>query len=94
MRSRIDRLGEDVYDHLLREAGDYTNPGEWYEIAVGVVERLKKLIVQSREVNMAVFRPQRQLSSARRTKTIGHFTQRSKYLGSSSGRTIHPKNAG
>ena len=26
------RLSEDIYDHLLREAGDFTNPGELYEL--------------------------------------------------------------
>jgi hypothetical protein len=46
--SRIERLSEDAYDHLLREIGDCTSEVEWYEIAMAVTDRLRKLIVQSR----------------------------------------------
>jgi hypothetical protein len=50
------RLGEDIYDHLLREAGDLTNPSEWYEIAVAAADHLKELILQSQDRNMPRFR--------------------------------------
>lgn len=50
------RLSEDVYDHLLRESGDFTNPCEWYEIAIVAADRLKELILESRDRNMSSFR--------------------------------------
>ena len=49
---RVDHLAEQVYDHFLREAGDYTNPDEWYEIAAAVADRFKETIQQSRDRNM------------------------------------------
>ena len=50
--SRINYLAEEMYDHFLREASDYSNPDEWYEIAMSVADRFKERLQQSRERNM------------------------------------------
>lgn len=50
--SRINRMPEDLYDHFLREAGDCTDPEQWYEDAVTVADRFKELVLQSRERNI------------------------------------------
>lgn len=49
--SKIDAMSEDVYDYFLREAGDITMADEWYEMALAVADRFKRLIVESMEKN-------------------------------------------
>lgn len=51
VRSRINSLSEELYDHFLREASDFANPDEWYETATAVADRFKELILQSRDKN-------------------------------------------
>lgn len=53
LKSRIDRLSEDTYEHFLRESGDFTNPEEWHEIAMAVADQFKDLIVQSQKRYLA-----------------------------------------
>ena len=56
VQPQIDKLSHDIYDYLLREAGDYPNPDEWYEVALTVVERLRAEIIDSRRRHAPLFR--------------------------------------
>jgi hypothetical protein len=49
---KINWLGDRVYDCFLKEVGDYSNPEEWYEVALTVADRFKGLILQSRDKHM------------------------------------------
>lgn len=50
--SRVDSLAEEMYEHFLREAGEYNNPEELYAIATAVADRFKDQIEQSRRRNL------------------------------------------
>jgi len=65
MDSQIDKLSQDLYDYLLREAGNYPNPADWYEIALGVAKRLQEEIIHSRDRNAPLFRMRWKLSPPR-----------------------------
>ena len=52
LESKINYLVEELYDHYLREAGDYNDPKEWHEIATAVANRFKNQIEQSEQRNM------------------------------------------
>jgi hypothetical protein len=45
--TRIHRLGEDVYEYFLREAGDFTDPEEWYGVALRVADHFHDEILRS-----------------------------------------------
>ncbi len=47
IQARISRLGEDVYEHFLRQAGDCADPEEWYTVAIQASEMFCDQIVQS-----------------------------------------------
>ena len=51
LRSRIDNLAEDVYEHFLRESCDAMTDGEWHEMALAVADRFKGLILDSQDKN-------------------------------------------
>lgn len=51
IQATVNRLGEGVYEHFLREAGDCTDPEEWYLIATRVAEMFRDEIIQSRQRN-------------------------------------------
>jgi hypothetical protein len=52
METKIQHLGEDVYEHFLREAGDCTDPEEWYQMALAVAELFRQEILHSADRNM------------------------------------------
>jgi len=51
LRSRIDNLAEDVYEHFLRESCDAMTNGEWHEMALAVADRFRGLILDSQDRN-------------------------------------------
>jgi len=55
VQSQIEKLSVDIYDYLLREAGYYADPAEWFEIAAAVADRLREEIILSRDRNAPLF---------------------------------------
>jgi len=49
---RVKALGEEIYEFFLREAGEYSNPNEWYELAMGVAYQFQEMIRLSARRNL------------------------------------------
>src|SRR5208282_4037741 len=49
---RVKALGEEIYEFFLREAGEYSNPNEWYELAMGVAYQFQEMIRLSARWNL------------------------------------------
>ena len=54
LRSQIDILAEDVYEHFLRESCNLVIDGEWYRMALAVADRFEALILDSQQRDLAL----------------------------------------
>ncbi len=66
---RAQVLGEEIYEFFLREASEYSNPNEWYELAMEVAYQFQEMIRRSARSNLVTpsSRPRQSGGSESRT---------------------------
>jgi hypothetical protein len=79
---RAQVLGEEIYEFFLREASEYSNPNEWYELAMEVAYQFQEMIKRSARSNLVTpssrpspsgdFDSRRNGKSAKRTVVVDH----------------------